>query len=300
MSETASADTRIDRRSATILVTTAGKVGAHAAGLLAAAGHAVRVIVRNPAAHPGLSAAGVELVQGNLDQPDSIARVMVDVGSVVLVSPAVPAQEIAVIDAARSAGAEHVTKVTSDAAPDSPIGRRRDHHRIEAALAASGIPHTLLRSNAYMQNLLVLAPGVAASSEFASSTGDGRIGLVDARDVAAVAAAIASSPAGHDGRTYRLSGPDSLSYDDIAARLTAILGRTITHRRISTEEQEAAMIGMGLPAPVAHANAQALALFAQGDSDWTSPDVERITGTPATGFSAFAAEHSGRFTAADA
>ncbi len=204
------------------------------------------------------------------------------------------------IEAARGAGATHVTKITSDAAPDSPIQRRRDHHRIEVALAESGTPHTLLRSNAYMQNLLALAPGIAARSEFASSTGDGRIGIVDARDVAAAAATIASSPAEHAGRTYRLSGPASLSYDDIADRLTELLGRTITHRRITTEEQEAAMIELGLPAPVAHANAQALELFAQGDSDWTSPDIERITGRPATGFSVFAAEHAARFSRDDA
>lgn len=278
-----------------ILVTTAGKVGAHTARLLASAGRPVRVMVRNPDAHQDLSDAGVELFHGNLDLPDSIAAAMVDVRAVVLVSPAVPAQEIAVIDAARRAGVAHVTKVTSDAAPESPIGRRRDHHRIEVALGESGMPHTLLRANAYMQNLLALAPAVAAGSEFASSTGHGRIGMVDARDVAAVAATIASSPAAHAGRTYRLSGPDSVSYDDIAERLTAILGRTITHRPISTAEQEAAMIELGLPAPVAHANAQALELFAQGDSDWTSPDVERIIGRPATSFSAFAADHVGRF-----
>lgn len=285
-----------DRGSAAILVTTAGKVGGHTARLLSSTGHAVRVMVRNPDVHADLAAAGVELVHADLDQPDSIAGAMVGVRSVVLVSPAVPAQEIAVIDAVRRASAAHVTKVTSDAAADSPIGRRRDHHRIEVALAASGIPHTLLRSNAYMQNVLALAPAIAAESEFASSTGDGRIGMVDARDVAAVAATIASSPAVHEGRTYRLSGPDSLSYDDVADLLTTILGRTIAHRRIGVAEQEAAMVELGLPAPVARANAQALALFAQGDSDWTSPDVERITGRPATGFSAFAAEHAGRFS----
>lgn len=283
-----------------ILVATAGKVGAHTALLLASAGHPVRVMVRNPDAHQDLSAAGIELFHGNLDRPDSIAGAIVDVQSAVLVSPAVPAQEIAVIIAARKAGVAHVTKVTSDAAPDSPIQRRRDHYRIEVALAESGIPHTLLRANAYMQNLLALAPAIAASSEFSSSTGHGRIGMVDARDVAAVAAIIASSPAEHAGKTYRLSGPASVSYDDIADQLTKILGRTITHRRITTEEQEAAMVELGLPSPVAHANVQALELFAQGDSDWTSPDIERIAGRPATSFSMFATDHAGRFSSANA
>lgn len=283
-----------------ILVTTAGKVGAHAARFLAAAGQPVRVVVRDPAAHQDLAAAGVELLHGDLDRPDSVAAAVDGVDSVVLVTPAIPVQEIAVIEAARDAGVAHVTKVTSDAAPDSPIGRRRDHYRIEQALAVSGIPHTLLRANAYMQNFLALAPAIAASSAFSSATGDGRIGMVDARDVAEAAAIIATAPAEHTGKIYRLSGPASLSYDDVASQLTTILGRTITHRRITTDEQEAAMVELGLPAPVAHANALALALFAEGDSDWTSPDIERITERPQTSFATFATAYIERFSVANA
>jgi len=77
---------------------------------------------------------------------------------------------------------------------DSPIARRRGQTQIEAGLAAAGIPHTLLRSNAYMQNALALAPAITATSSFGSATGKGRAGIVDARDVAAVAAAIAAAP----------------------------------------------------------------------------------------------------------
>jgi uncharacterized protein YbjT (DUF2867 family) len=278
-----------------ILVTTAGKVGSQSARLLATSGHPVRVIVRDPDAHTDLVESGVELFTADLDQADTVAAAMVGVGSVVLVTPAVPLQEINVIDAARTAGVGHMTKITSDAAPDSPISRRRDHHRIEAALAASGLPRTLLRSNAYMQNLLVLAPEIVATGTFSSSTGNGRVGMVDARDVAAVAAVIAAAPESHVGETYRLSGPASLSYDDVASELTRILHRTIRHIRISTAEQEAAMVQLGLPETVAHANALALELFAQGDSEWITNDVPRIIGRPATGFAEFATDHLARF-----
>ncbi|PYI64148.1 NAD(P)-dependent oxidoreductase [Arthrobacter livingstonensis] len=281
-----------------ILITTAGKVGAHSARVLAAAGQPVRVLIRNPDAHRDLADAGVDLFHGDLDRPDSIAAAMIGTDAIVLVTPAVPEQEIAVIVAARNAGVAHVTKVTSDATPDSPISRRRDHYRIEQALTDSGLTHTLLRANAYMQNLLTLAPAIATTSAFSSSTGDGRIGMIDARDVAAAAASIASAPAQHIGKTYRLSGPASLSYDTVAAQLTEVLGRTVTHHRISSEEQEATMIQLGLPTPVAHSNAQALELFAQGDSDWTSVDIERITRRQATPFARFAADYADRFSTA--
>ena len=119
---------------------------------------------------------------------------MSGVSGVVLVSPAVPAQELHVVASAARAGAGHVVKATSKAPAGSPIARRRWQAEIEAGLAASGIPHTLLRSNAYMQNVLALAPAMAAASSFGSSAGKGRSGLVDARDVAAVAAEIITSP----------------------------------------------------------------------------------------------------------
>src|SRR5712664_2651457 len=98
------------------------------------------------------------------------------------------------------AGVGHVIKATSKASADSPIARRRWQAEIEAGLAASGIPYTLLRSNAYMQNVLALAPAIAKTSSFGSSAGKGRSGLVDTRDVAAVAAGIAAAPLGMPAR----------------------------------------------------------------------------------------------------
>ena len=122
------------------------------------------------------------------------------VTAVVLVSPAVPAHELNVIDSAARAGVAHVVKVTSKASADSPIARRRGQAEIEAGLLASGLGYTLLRNNVYMQNLLILAPAIAATNSFGSSVGTGRVGLVDTRDVAAVAAEVAAAPAAHVGR----------------------------------------------------------------------------------------------------
>jgi uncharacterized protein YbjT (DUF2867 family) len=85
------------------------------------------------------------------------------VSSVVLVSPAIPAQELAVVDSAVRAGVKHVVKITSKASADSPIARRRGQHEIENGLIASGLGYTLLRNNAYMQNLL-MSPRPAASA----------------------------------------------------------------------------------------------------------------------------------------
>ena len=210
-----------------ILVTTAGKVGTETAMLLASQSRDVRVLVRDADRHTDLNTAGIELVTGDLDDAAAVQAALDGVDSVVLVSPAVPAQELAVVSAAADADVKHIVKVTSKASPDSPVARRRGQSEIEAGLSASGIPHTLLRANAYMQNLLAVGPVVAKTCGFAAATGNGQVGLTDARDVAAVAVHVVGDPA-HTGRTYWVTGPQLLSYADVADILSRVLGRTVT------------------------------------------------------------------------
>jgi uncharacterized protein YbjT (DUF2867 family) len=277
-----------------ILVTTAGKVGAEAVRLLAAGGVPVRVLVRDEAGTTAksLAAAGAELAPGDLDTVETIDQGMAGVSRVVLVSPAVPAQELAVI---ARAGVPHIVKITSKASADSPIARRRGQAEIEEGLVSSGIVHTLLRANAYMQNLLALAPVIAATGTFGSSAGRGRIGMIDARDVAAVAAAIAAEPAPHAGKTYWLSGPELITNYDVAAALSAVTGTTITYEERTFDQDKEAMIRAGVPAPIAEMNAQAFSLTARGDAEWITQDVPAILGRPARSIDAFAADHAADF-----
>ena len=279
-----------------ILVTTAGKVGAEAVRSLTLREVPVRVLVRNPGKAKSLADAGAEIAAADLDAPASIDAAMAGITAVVLVSPGVPAQELNVIASAARAGAEHVVKVTSNASADSPIARRRWQTEIEAGLAASGLAHTLLRSNAYMQNVLALAPVIAKTGGFGSSAGQGRIGMVDARDVGAVAAGIAASPAPHAGKTYWLTGPELISYSNVAAVLSELLGRPITYRELSFEDDKDAMIRAGVPQPIAEMNAQAFSMIADGDAEWVTEDVPTLLGRPARSFEQFASDYAAAFS----
>jgi uncharacterized protein YbjT (DUF2867 family) len=158
---------------------------------------------------------------------------MQGVSAVVLVSPAIPAQELNVVGSAVRARAGHVVKITSTASADSPIARRRGQAEIERGLVGSGLGYTPLRNNAYMQNLLMAAPSIGTTSSFGSSAADGRVGMIDARDVAAVAAEIAVSPAPHAAKTYWPTGPERLSYADVADVLSKVLGRTISFHSLT-------------------------------------------------------------------
>ena len=279
-----------------ILVTTAGKVGTEAALLLRQRQLPVRVLVRDPDKAKALASAGAEIAVGDLDVTASLDAAMTGVTAVILVTPAVPAQELNVVASAARAGVGHVVKATSKASADSPIARRRWQSEIEAGLAASGLPHTLLRSNAYMQNVLALAPAIAKTSGFGSAAGKGRTGMVDARDVAAVAAEIAASPVPHAGQTYWLTGPELISNYDVAAVLSKLLGRTITYTELSFEDNRDAMIRAGVPAPIAEMNAQAFALTADGDAEWATDDAATILGRPARSFSQFATDYATAFS----
>jgi uncharacterized protein YbjT (DUF2867 family) len=279
-----------------ILVTTAGKVGSEAVLLLRQREVPVRALVRNPEKAKALADAGAEIAVGDLAAPASIDAAVAGITTVVLVSPGVPAQELNVIRSAARAGAGHVIKVTSNASADSPIARRRWQAEIEAGLAASGLAHTLLRSNAYMQNVLALAPAIAKTSGFGSSAGQGRVGMIDARDLGAVAAEIAASPASHAGKTYWLTGPELISNYDVAVALSKLLGRTITYRELSFDEDRDRMIRVGVPEPIAEMNAQAFSMIADGDAEWVTEDVPSLLGRPARSFEQFAADYASAFS----
>jgi uncharacterized protein YbjT (DUF2867 family) len=113
--------------------------------------------------------------------------------------------------------------------------------------------------------------------------------------VGSVAATIAAAPEEHAGRTYRLTGPALISYADVAAVLSGVLGRPVAYRPVSFEEDRAAMIRAGVPAAVAGMNAQAFSLIAEGDAAWLSEDIPTLLGRPARSYAQFAADYAAAF-----
>jgi uncharacterized protein YbjT (DUF2867 family) len=279
-----------------ILVTTAGKVGSESARLLAARDVPVRLLARDRTKAAALAQLGVEVVQGDLADASSLRTALTNISSVILVSPAIPGEELRVVDVAAQTGVEHIVKITSKASADSPIARRRDQTEIEAGIIASGLGYTFLRNNAYMQNFFMLASSIREADNFGASVGDGRVGMVDTRDVAAVASEIAAAPRSHVGATYWPTGPQSLTYTEAAEVFTKVLGRDIQYNSLSAQEQTQAMVDVGLPERVAQMNAQALSLFAQGDSDWITDDVAWVTSRPPRSFERFVADHVAAFS----
>jgi uncharacterized protein YbjT (DUF2867 family) len=226
-----------------------GKIGSALLDELAARGEPVRALVRhteNAAALP----AGVEPVVGDLADPGSLAAAMAGVEKVFLLcSPT--EQEVQLnrnaIDAAGQAGVQLLVRSSilgSD--PQAEAVFRRDHGLCDQYLQQSGLPHRIIRPNLFLQNVPEnTMPGIDAGGRFYVNAGEARLSMVDTRDVAAVAAALLTG--GGDGATaYDVTGPEALSYQDVAAKLSAALGRPISYVDVPDQAVHDALIGFGL------------------------------------------------------
>jgi uncharacterized protein YbjT (DUF2867 family) len=280
----------------TILVTGAtGNVGGHVVRALSERGVAVRAFVRDPKRAAGVLGPEVELAAGSLEQSlAGVDRVFLACGN----SPGQVAFECAAVDAAAAAGVSRVVKLSGpDAAVDSPLIFERWHGEIERHLAASGLPRVLLRPRTYMTNLLAYARTVAETGMLFAPAGTAKISFVDPRDVGE-AAAVCLTGEGHEGRTYTLTGPEAITFERIAAELSAACGRTITYVSVGDDEARQAMTAAGLPPMVADAIVAIFAAQRQGAMADTTGTLRSLLRREPRGIADFARDHAGLFRAA--
>jgi uncharacterized protein YbjT (DUF2867 family) len=235
----------------TVLVTGAtGRTGRLLVDALRAAGHRVRALVRGSSGIP----AGwddVETAVGDLRDAASLKAAMRGVDTVVLLSPMDPeldALEAAALAAAAGAGVGHVVKIsTTLPAEDSPISWWRAHARAERALRASPLRWTVVRPNGIAFFLLDYAASVRAEGVMRTAAPDGGMALIDPADIAAVVAAVVGDPGRFAGATLAISGPAAVSYDDIAATLSRMTGRSVRHVAVSEDDVRAQLLAAGRP-----------------------------------------------------
>src|SRR4051794_21683470 len=259
-----------------------GRLGGRVARRLAAAGAAQRLLVRDPARAPQLPRTSV--ARAPFAEPDAVRAALAGVSTVLMVSASETAdrvaQHTAFVDAAVAAGVRHLVYVSfSGAAPDCTFTLGRDHHATEQHIGASGVAFTFLRDNLYADFIPAL---VGSDGVIRGPAGDGRVAVVAQDDIADVAAAVLLDPAAHAGATYPLTGPESLSLDDVAAILTAELGRDVTYVRETVDEAYASRASYGAPQWQLDAWVSTYTAIANGEVEAVSDDVPRLTGHPAT------------------
>jgi uncharacterized protein YbjT (DUF2867 family) len=238
----------------------------------------VRALVRDPAKAPD----GVPVAIGDLDVPASLDPAFegVDVlWSLTAMGPQAPHQSMNAVWAAKQAGVKHIVRMSAiGAAYDAPTRNGRLHALSDAELANSGRNWTIIKPASFMQNLI----GSVIDGTLYAATGEGRMGMIDVRDIADFAAHVISDPAPHAGRTYTLTGPASISLRDAAAELGA------TYQPLTPAQAYEAMRQGGLDESVAAMGAEYVTAYSTGWGDYTTTDFTDVMGRQPRTFEEFA------------
>lgn len=272
-----------------------GKLGSQLVPRLAAYEDvAVRAFVRDAAKAAPLTAGGAALAQGIFDDAQAVRAAVDGIDTLVLITAASPNaadQASAVLAAAKEAGVRKVVRVSVfKAAPDGPTDVTRQHGRTDREIQASGLTYTILRPPFFMQNLLsIAARSVAGQGKLYFGTGGGKLGMIDARDVVDCAEQSAVSDA-YDNRVFTLTGPESISFHDVADRLSNVLRRPVRYVPVPPEAVEQAIRAMGMGDWYARVMRDLCRAYGEGWGNVTTDSVARLSGHPPRSFDAFARE----------
>jgi len=239
----------------TILVTGAtGQLGRLVVDALARRAPAadLAVSVRKPENAAHLKKAGIDVRQGDFDHPDALARTFGGVDTLLIISGDAPVetripQHRNAVDAARAAGVGRVVYTSFvDPRPKNPFPFAAIHADTEAYLAASGLPHTILRNGVYADNLLGFIGRAIESGTLAAPAAEGRVAFVSRADLADATAAVLLGD-GHAGRTYELTGPAAVDFRAVAEAAARHTGRPIAYQPIPSAVFENGLAQAGLP-----------------------------------------------------
>lgn len=249
-----------------------------------AATPSLRVVTRRP---EELSfERGVEVVEGNLDDRQSIERAVEGAQRLFLLSTAHPymeRREMGAVEAARKAGVHYALKVSGSnglVGPGSRSLTMRQHHEIEQMLKESGLAWAILRPSAFIQTTMEqIAPFVRDSRRFSLPGAGRRYAFIDTRDIGAVAAEILTGESWWNA-THVLTGPEALSYSRIAQIISDAVGTEVAYRR---QPLFLARLAINQQVHYHHARDQAAdlaAILQRGADDLPTDTVERILGRP--------------------
>jgi uncharacterized protein YbjT (DUF2867 family) len=225
------------------------KIGSTLIGELAGRGERVRVLVRGGESAPGVPGAA-EVVTGDLADEGSLVTAMAGIEKVFLLSS--PHRDAVswhrhAIDAARRTDVQLLVRSSIIGADkESPAEFVNAHTTSDRYLEDSGLSFVIVRPNLFLQNVPESnIPSIDASGTLYADAGDARISMTDTRDIAAVAAVVLTEP-GHTGAHYDVTGPEALSYADVAAKLTRAMGRKINYVAAPDDAVRQGLLAAGL------------------------------------------------------
>ena len=282
----------------TLVTGATGNVGSLVIANLVASGVKVRALVRDETKAQSVRDSGAEVVIGDLDDPDTLAAAFEGVSKLFLLTapnPNAATQAGNAITAASQAGVSHVVRLSAlFIQEDGPARVGRAHAVTERELKSSDLPYTIVRAHFFMPNLLSAKPTIDADGAIYMPMKDARLGMVDIRDIADVVSIVLTSD-GHEGKTYTVTGPASISLREVADTLAKRLDKPVKYVDVPLEAAREGMVGAGYGEWFADAMVEYFELFREGGGDFTTTDIEKVTGQPARSLDTFARDFAPAF-----
>ena len=264
-----------------------GGLGGRVAARLADHGVPQRLLVRDAARAPDLLHAEVVTFAG-YDDPGGLRAALDGVDTLLLVSAAEHPDRVSLhrgaVDAAVAAGVGHIVYTSfQGAAPDCTFTFGRDHFHTEEHIKATGVTHTFLRDNLYLDFIPLLC---GADGVIRGPAGDGRVAAVARDDVAEVATAVLTGD-GHEDQTYDLTGPEAFTLAGAAEEIARASGRLVTFENETVEEAYASRRPSGAADFEIDGWVSTYTAIAAGELDAVSDCVERFVDRPPIGLAAW-------------
>ena len=261
------------------------------------AGQEVRAFVRDERKAKKLAEAGAEIFIGDLDHPETIDGALEGVDQVYLCTwngPTAAAQGINVINAIKRVGIDPL--VVRHSAFGSKKSRIIQHiDEVDNALKASGLRWIIIKPTFFMQNLMMAAPTVQSQGSIYWDWADGKVGMIDIRDVAESALGALTGKA-LEGKEYILTGPNPISMYDVATSFTKELNKQVNYVPVSHEASKEAMLGMGFPEFIVDGYIELNEGFSKGFANKSSESVAVLTGHAARSVDNFTSDFKGYFS----
>jgi len=194
-----------------------------------------------------------------------------------------------VVDYARSAGVKHIVFLSLLGVENNKVV---PHYKVEQYLRSSGVPYTFLRPGFYMQNLSTThRQEILEDDEIAVPVGKASTSFIDVRDIGEVAARVLTEE-GHENTAYSLTGPEALTYGEVAEILSDVLGRQIRYTRPSPLRFYIRSRRRGTPRKFALIMVALYTATRFGSGERITDDVQRLLGRPPISMRRFAEDYA--------